>query len=93
MVKTIIQTIDANVPIRAVHASRGKWVRAEPVALLYERGAVRHVGTFEELEDQMCAIGPDGMADGLSPDRVDALVWAVTELALSKRGVPRIRRA
>ena len=93
MVKTVIHTIDPSVPVRLVHASRGKWIRAEPVALLYERGRVFHVGKFAELEDQMCTFTPDGMAQGVSPDRVDALVWAITELALSKRGEPRVRRA
>lgn len=93
MVRTVIHTIDASVPVRAVHASRGKWIRAEPVALLYERNMVLHAGKFAELEDQMCSFTPDGMADGVSPDRVDALVWAITELALSKRAEPRVRRA
>jgi len=93
MVKTVIHTIDPKVPVRAVHASRGKWIRAEPVALLYERQRVLHVGKFAELEDQMCAFTPDGMAEGVSPDRVDALVWAITELALSKRFEPRVRSA
>jgi len=93
MVRTVIHTIDPSVPVRPVHASRGKWIRAEPVALLYERSMVLHAGRFAELEDQMCAFTPDGMAEGVSPDRVDALVWAITELALSKRAVPRVRRA
>ena len=93
MVKTVIHTIDPTVPVRSVHASRGKWIRAEPVALLYERGLVVHAGKFAELEDQMCAFMPNGMADGVSPDRVDALVWAITELALSKRYEPRVRSA
>ena len=93
MVKTVIHTVDPSVPVRPVHASRGKWIRAEPVALLYERNLVLHAGKFAELEDQMCAFTPDGMAEGVSPDRVDALVWAITELALSKRAEPRVRRA
>ena len=93
MVKTVIHTIDPTVPVRSVHASRGKWIRAEPVALLYERGRVVHADKFAELEDQMCAFMPNGMADGVSPDRVDALVWAITELALSKRYEPRVRSA
>lgn len=92
MVRTVIHTIDPSVPVRPVHASRGKWIRAEPVALLYERNMVLHAGKFAELEDQMCAFTPDGMAEGVSPDRVDALVWAITELALSKRAEPRVRR-
>ena len=93
MVKTVIRTIDPAVPVRAVHASRGKWIRAEPVALLYERGRVLHVGNYADLEDQMCAFTADGFAEGVSPDRVDALVWAITELALSRRAQPRVRSA
>jgi len=93
MVKTILNTLDPTVPVRGVHASRGKWLRAEPVALLYEQGRVRHVGCFKQLEDQMCALGPDGRSRGASPDRLDALVWAITELALSNRATPRVRRA
>ena len=82
--------IDPNVPFRAVRAARGKTARAEPVAALYEQGRVRHVGAFPRLEDQMCAFVPgagrsfrsgfDRSATGGSPDRVDALVWAITEL-------------
>jgi hypothetical protein len=68
-------------PVKMVTASRGKHVRAEPVALLYEQGKVRHLGAFAELEDQMCAMRPDGYAGDGSPDRLDALVWAVTELS------------
>jgi phage terminase large subunit-like protein len=61
-----------------VHASRGKLTRAEPIAALYEQGKIHHVGGFPELEDQLCTWVP-GMSD--SPDRLDALVWALTELA------------
>ncbi len=93
MVRSVLHSTDPSVPVRAVHASRGKWMRAEPVALLYERGLVHHAGTFPDLEDQMCAIGPDGIADGVSPDRVDALVWAITELMLARRARPRVRSA
>ena len=64
---------------RAVNASRGKYARAEPVAALYEQGKVHHVGTLPELEDQMCTWTPRGPAD-VSPDRMDALVWAITQL-------------
>ena len=91
MVKTVLHEVDATLPVRGVHASRGKWLRAEPVALLYERGVVRHVGHLPELEDQMCAFTADGSSNGSSPDRMDALVWAVTELLLSRRGEPRVR--
>jgi predicted phage terminase large subunit-like protein len=80
MVEHTLRTVDATIPYRAVHASRGKRIRAEPVAALYEQGKAHHVGSFPALEDQMCGFTPDGY-DG-SPDRVDALVWALTELDL-----------
>lgn len=67
------------VPLKAVHATRGKMVRAEPVSQLYEQSKVHHVGYFGELEDQLCEYTPDGSM-GYSPDRMDALVWALTEL-------------
>lgn len=93
MVRTVIAMTDPTVAVRDVRARRGKWLRAEPVALLYERGQVLHAGRFAELEDQMCAFGFDGLAHGASPDRVDALVWAVTDLMLTRKGQPRIRPA
>ena len=80
MVEHTLRTADATIPYRAVHASRGKRVRAEPIAALYEQGRVHHIGGFPEMEDQMCNYTPDGY-DG-SPDRLDALVWALTELGL-----------
>jgi phage terminase large subunit-like protein len=91
MVSAIIRQIDPNVPVRPVHATRGKWLRAEPVAALYEQGRVRHAGRFAALEDEMCDFSIEGLSDGRSPDRVDALVWALTELMLNERGAPRIR--
>jgi len=91
MVASVLRSVDASVPVRPVRASRGKWLRAEPVAALYEQGKVRHAGRFAELEDEMCDFGPNGLSNGRSPDRVDALVWAVTELMLVRGGVPRIR--
>lgn len=69
------------VPVQAVHATRGKYVRAEPVSQLYEQGKIYHVGFFAELEDQMCEYTPDGNM-GYSPDRMDALVWAFTNLLI-----------
>jgi phage terminase large subunit-like protein len=86
MVEATLRVIDPNVPFAAVRASRGKVARAEPVAALYERGRIRHAGTFAQLEDQMCGFVPAGHGDaglgpgGRSPDRVDALVWALTDL-------------
>lgn len=77
LVEVNIRTIDRNIPFTAVHASRGKLIRAEPVAALYEQERIHHVGTFPELEDQMCDWSPDVEK---SPDRMDALVWCVWEL-------------
>ena len=78
LVETVIRQSDRNVSYSSVRASRGKATRAEPVAALYERGLVHHVGMFADLEDQMCEFLP--AITGKSPDRMDALVWAITEL-------------
>jgi phage terminase large subunit-like protein len=91
LVKSVIAQVDPAVPVRAVRANRGKWLRAEPVAALYGRGLVTHVAGLSELEDEMCAFGADGLSNGHSPDRVDALVWALTELMLNDV-TPRMRR-
>jgi len=92
MVETIVRQIDPSVAFTPVRATRGKWLRAEPVAALYERGLVSHVGQFPDLEDELCDFGPDGLSGGRSPDRVDALVWALTALMLNGfGGRPRIR--
>lgn len=90
MVPAVIAQVDAAVPVRMVRASRGKWSRAEPVAALYARGLVRHAAGLTALEDEMCAFGVDGLSDGHSPDRVDALVWAMTDLLLNETR-PRVR--
>jgi len=79
LVESTIHIVDENVPVKKVRASRGKYSRAEPVAALYERGSVHHVGVFEELEEQMVTWEPTHAA---SPDRLDALVWGITELKL-----------
>jgi phage terminase large subunit-like protein len=93
MVRSVLQQIDRTVPVKCVHATRGKWLRAEPVAAMYAQGKVKHVGAaFAALEDEMCDFGLGGLSGGRSPDRLDALVWAVTELM--QRGAwqgPRIR--
>ena len=91
LVAGVLRQFRAEVPVRKVYATRGKYLRAEPVAALYAEGRVVHAGRFERLEDQMCAFGPDGKVDGRSPDRVDALVWALTELMLSGGHAPRMR--
>lgn len=81
LVQSLLRTIDSGIGFRAVRASRGKQTRAEPIAALYEQGRVKHVGAaMPDLEDQMCTFTPD-MAG--SPDRVDALVWALTDLLRS----------
>lgn len=86
MVESTIRVVDANAPYKAVHASRGKAIRAEPVSALYEQGRVHHVGAFPVLEDQLCAFTSDFDRDaaGYSPDRLDALVWALTELMVDQ---------
>lgn len=91
MVAEVIAGVDPGVPLRSLRARRGKHARAEPVALLYEQGRVRHVGAFPELEDEMADFGPSGLSGGRSPDRLDAMVWAIGELMLSRRGDPRVR--
>lgn len=88
MVRTVLRSVrdsadrpvGASLPVRLVHASRGKRVRAEPVSSLYEQGRVHHVGSLPELEDELCTWEPD--AGHRSPNRLDALVWAVSELAV-----------
>lgn len=80
LVETVVRQIDPMVPFRAVRASRGKAARAEPVAALYDQGRVHHVRGFDALEDQMCRMTVMGYEGQGSPDRVDALVWALTEL-------------
>src|SRR6516165_10465544 len=81
-----LRMVDPNVAFTAVRASRGKVVRAEPVAALYQQGRVHHIGTFPQLEDQMTNFTSDidRAAAGYSPDRVDALVWAFTELLVER---------
>jgi phage terminase large subunit-like protein len=84
MVESTLRVIDESIAYKPVHASRGKLTRAEPVAALYEQGRVHHVGAFPALEDQMCAFTGGPMSHMASPDRVDALVWALTELMLGE---------
>jgi phage terminase large subunit-like protein len=82
MVADVLRQCEANLPIRSVTATRGKFLRAEPVAAAYERGTVHHVGVFARLEDQLCALTADfdARSAGYSPDRADALVWAIADL-------------
>lgn len=92
LVEATIRMVDRSVPFTAVRATRGKAVRAEPAAALYEQGRVKHVGAFATMEDQMCAFTSDldRKALGTSPDRVDALVWAITELMVEKQVGPAL---
>ena len=90
MVESVLKQADGNAPVRLVHASRGKITRAAPMAALYEAGRIHHVGLFAELEDQMCHY--DGRKGAKSPDRMDALVWALSDLFEGKRANPRIRK-
>lgn len=81
MVRSLLQNVAKNLPVTLVTASRGKIVRAEPVAALYEQGKVSHCGTFNELEDELCAMTGAGFVGDGSPDRADALVWALSDLS------------
>jgi phage terminase large subunit-like protein len=88
MVRHTLDTVEPNLPVKMVHASRGKRTRAEPVAALYEQGRVHHVGVFARLEDQLCSWVPDVSP---SPDRLDALVWALSDLMVTgARQVPAV---
>jgi phage terminase large subunit-like protein len=93
MVGAVLRAAQLSLPVRLVHSSRGKVARAEPVAALYEASRVRHAGTFPALEDQMCGLLAGGtyQGPGRSPDRADALVWALTELMLGHGKNPRVR--
>lgn len=85
MIRSVIEGVDPSVPVWLVHASRGKLTRAEPISLLYEQGKVHHVGAFPQLEDEMCGWVPGED----SPNRMDALVWALTDLSAGGDGHKR----
>ncbi|WP_028031391.1 DNA-packaging protein [Gemmobacter nectariphilus] len=91
LVARVIRSVDGMAPVKAVRASRGKAARAEPVAALYEQGRVKHVRGLAGLEDQMCRMTVQGYQGKGSPDRVDALVWALSELMVDPGGRPRVR--
>jgi phage terminase large subunit-like protein len=92
MVRTVLTTAGVGAPLRLVHARAGKAARAEPVALLYEQGRVAHAPGLRALEDQMLLLGAEGEgARAPSPDRADALVWALTALMLGRPAAPRVR--
>jgi phage terminase large subunit-like protein len=92
LVEATLRMVSRNVSYKAVHASRGKAIRAEPVAALYEQRRVHHVGMFSQLEDQMSSFTPDFDRNraGYSPDRLDAAVWALSELMVQPQGASRI---
>ncbi|HEX6218747.1 MAG TPA: terminase family protein [Sphingomicrobium sp.] len=94
MVKSVLDAAEAGVRVKLVHASKGKAARAEPVALRFERGKARLAGDFPELEAELCGLvaGGDYQGPGRSPDRADAMVWALTELGETKSGLPRVVR-
>ncbi|EZP51198.1 DNA-packaging protein [Sphingomonas sp. RIT328] len=93
MVRSVLLAADVTLPVTLVRASRGKVARAEPVATLYERGRVRHAGRFPALEDELCGLIAGGgyHGPGRSPDRADALVWALSELMLGRRAQAGVR--
>ncbi len=94
MIRTLLAQADCKPQIKLVHASVGKRARAEPVAALYEQGRVVHCGSFSALEEELMSLGgePGVGAGGKSPDRADALVWAISHLLLDRKAGPRIRR-
>jgi phage terminase large subunit-like protein len=92
MIASVLRAVDSNLPIRLVAATRSKAARAEPIALRFETGRARLAGHFPELDDQLCALTWSGYQLPGSPDRADAMVWAMTELFEKARGEPRIRR-
>ncbi|MEM1376190.1 MAG: terminase family protein [Pseudomonadota bacterium] len=91
MVLEVIGQADRTVHVTSVHARQSKGMRAEPISMLYEQGSVSHVGTLPELEDEMCNFAPNAKSQSNSPDRVDALVWAIAALTGRPSGLPRVR--
>ncbi|HEY4071188.1 MAG TPA: ATP-binding protein, partial [Sphingomicrobium sp.] len=94
MVESVLKAADFGLRVRLVHASRGKCARAEPIALKFERGKAFLAGEFPELEAELCGLVAGGGYEGpgRSPDRADAMVWAMTVLSETRSGVPRVRR-
>ena len=91
MVESVLRTVAANMPVKLVHASRGKSARAEPIAAAFEAGRCVLAGFFPELEDELTRMTPKGYAGSGSPDRADAMVWAMSELLFGAKGEPRVR--
>jgi phage terminase large subunit-like protein len=93
MVRAVLTAADLRLPVRLVRATQGKVARAEPVAALYDADRVRHLGVYPALEDELCGLIAVGRYEGpgRSPDRADALVWAMTETMLRRRGAASVR--
>jgi phage terminase large subunit-like protein len=91
MIASVLRGVDAALPVELVAATRSKAARAEPIALRFETGIARLAGRFPELEDQLCALTWSGYQGPGSPDRADAMVWAMTELFEKEPAVPRVR--
>ncbi|WP_166039228.1 terminase family protein [Sphingosinicella sp. YJ22] len=91
MIASVLRAVDADLPVRLVAATKSKAARAEPIALRFETGRARLAGRFPELEDQLCALTWNGYQAAGSPDRADAMVWAMTELFDKERGRPSVR--
>ncbi len=91
MIESVLRAVDADLPVRLVAATKSKAARAEPIALRFETGRAKLAGHFPELEDQLCALTWSGYQGAGSPDRADAMVWAMTELFEKEKAEPRIR--
>ena len=94
MVESVLRAVEQNLPLRLAHASESKFGRAEPVAALFEKGRAKFAGSFPALEDELAGLMPSGAyrGPGRSPDRADAMVWALGELMLKEpRAEPRVR--
>ena len=91
MIASVLRGVDAALPVSLVAAVKSKAVRAEPIAMRFETGMARLAGNFPELEDQLCALTWSGYQGPGSPDRADAMVWAMTELFEKEPGLPRVR--
>ena len=92
MVEAVIRQVRPDVPLKKVHAQRRKRLRAEPVSALYGQKRVTHAPGLDALEDEMCEFTTGGLASGRSPDRLDAMVWAISELLIRPRAKPRVTR-
>jgi len=86
-VESVLAAANVRARVKMVTASRGKIVRAEPIAAFYEQNRIKHAGAFSALEDQLVAFTTEGYVGGGSPDRADAMIWALTELMLQENAM------